>query len=169
MLPVELRDRKARLQAAFNKLSGSPEFVRMEMITLTTGEAVVRVRHNVRIRPAALRLAVWEEFRDLDADPQLYAFSYHVSEETDVEGAAPIFRYECHPDVGDAPKDEDTENEATTFNSPYERDPHFHPDRTNLERIRKLHFPFHRSERKGVVFALVQWLRVDLVRRFHRV
>jgi len=59
MLPTELRERKARLQALFNDLSGTPEFVRMELVTLTTGEAVVRVRHNVRIRPAALRLVVW--------------------------------------------------------------------------------------------------------------
>jgi hypothetical protein len=169
MLPAELRTRKERLQAAFNELSGTPEIVRSDLVTLTTGEPVVRFRHNIRIQPASLRFTVWEEFRDLHAEPQLYAFSYHVSAETDVEATAPLFRYECHPDVGDPGSNNGEEDETMDFKSPYEREPHFHPDHTGDEHIRKLHFPFHRSERKSVVFALVQWLRVDLVRRFHHV
>lgn len=167
-LPLELRERRKQLQVLFKGLSGEPEYVHAELIALASGERVVRLRHNFRIRPAALRFTVWEEFRDLDVEPNLYAFRYHVSDEQDVNADAPLFRYECHPDVGDAPSEGDAD-EATSFRSPYERDPHFHPDQTNSEHIRKLHFPFHRAERKTVVFALVKWLRVDLVRRFHHV
>lgn len=167
MLPQQLRSRKANLQYALNKLSGSPEVVPCDALTLPDGVPVVRMRHNIRISRAKLRLYIWEEFRDLDADPTLYAFSYHIAEESDVNIERPLFRYECHPEVGDKSTESDSVAERAPFRSPYEREPHFHPDSTTGECIRKLHFPFHRAERKGVVFALVEWLLVDLIRRFH--
>lgn len=103
---------------------------------------------------------MWEEFRRIETEPQLFGFSYRVAEEEDLEGKNPLFRFECHPTFPDAGTSEDE------FKSPYEREPHFHPDNTVNQPIAKLHFPFHRAERKAVVFAVVNWIRVDLVRRF---
>jgi hypothetical protein len=167
MLPPELRERKQRLQHALNELTGAPEIVRSNALTLENGEAAVRFQHSVRLRPALLRLVIWEEFRNLDTEPYLYAFSYHVAGEDDVRAERPLFRYECHPDIGD-PVPPNDQGDTVDFRNPYERDPHFHPDNTRGEHVSKLHYPFHRAERKTVVFALVQWLRVDLIRRFHQ-
>jgi hypothetical protein len=169
MLSTELQERKKELQRVFQTLSGTTEIVRLRQRTLETGEAVVTFQHSVRILRAGLRFTFWEEFRDVDTDPHLYAFSYHVSEEHDFQNEQPLFRYECHPDIEDPVLPTNHISENTDFSSPYAREPHFHPDNTVGERIRKLHYPFHRSERKTVVFALVNWLQVDLVRRFHPV
>lgn len=167
MLPTELRVRRKVLHRALQRLSGSPEVVRCDMDTLESGEAYVRFDHSVRIRNTAFRFSIREEFRDIDAEPQLYAFSYHLAEQEDIQAAHPLFRFECYPDVGDRDAPRDGGECKLDVMSPYERVPHFHPDHTEAEEIRKLHFPFHRTERKAVVFGLVEWLRVDLVRRFY--
>jgi hypothetical protein len=169
MLPPELQNRQRDLQRVFHELSGSVEYVPCNEHTLKNGEAVVTFTHSVRVRSAGLRFIIWEEFRDLDTAPYLYAFKYHVSEENDVFSSQPLFRYECHPDVGDPVLATDHVSGNSDFNSPYETEPHFHPDNTVGERMRKLHYPFHRNERKTIVFALIKWLRVDLVRRFYHV
>ncbi len=167
MLPLELRERKRKLETVLSTLSGQVEIIPTFDGTTQSGEVFVQFRHSVRIRKALLRLDVREQFRDLDTAPHLFAFAYHVSDETDVELRAPIFRYECHPDFGDPALLNEDASETSSFGSHYERIPHFHPDNTARPRIRKLHFPFHRDERKGVIFALVEWLQVDLIRRFH--
>jgi len=167
MLPVGLQTRKRELQQALLQLSGSPEIVIGKQLQRNDGELVVEFEHSVRVKTTGLRLLLWEQFRDIDSDPRLYAFCYTLTDATDVQSKAPIFRYECHPKTSDAVGKNAAASEIEVFQSPYGREPHFHPDRASLERIRKLHFPFHRSERKAVVFALIQWLRVDLVQRFY--
>jgi hypothetical protein len=169
MLSRELQERKKDLQRALQALSGTTEIVSLRQHTLKSGDVVVTFQHSVRIPRAGLRFTFLEEFRDVDTDPHLHAFSYRVSDERDVQTEQPLFRYECHPEVEDSALPTDHLSESTTFRSPYAREPHFHPDNTIGQRIRKLHFPFHRNERKTVVFALVNWLQVDLVRRFHPV
>lgn len=160
MLPPALRERRERLQRAFNKLSGTAEVVRSGEAFLSDGEPVIRFSHSVRVAKASVRLVMWEEFRRIESDPLLFGFSYRVTGEDDLTGEHPLFRFECHPNVSDpnTPPDE--------FKSPYAREPHFHPDNTLNDPIAKLHFPFHRHERKAIVFALVNWISVDLVRRF---
>ena len=169
MLSIELQERKKELQRVLQTLSGSTEVVPVRQRTLKSGEAVVTLEHTVRVPSAALRFTLYEEFRDVDTDPHLYSFSYRVSAEQDIHTEQPLFRYECHPDVEDSLLPTDHISENADFRSHYAREPHFHPDNTIGERIRKLHYPFHRNERKTVVFALVNWLQVDLVRRFHSV
>ena len=189
MLPRSLQTRKLELERALSGLCGSVEIIPTTSILTANGEVLIEFRHSARIKQAGLRLYLREEFRDIntasgsmprpqrlrlrkefrqvDTDPQLYSFSYHVAEDSDVEFHSTLFRYECHPDVGDRPQSHDSNDETVPFRSPYERHPHFHPDRTTIPKIRKLHFPFHREERKGVAFALIEWLRVDLIRRFY--
>ena len=45
---------------------------------------------------------MWEEFRRIETEPQLFGFSYRVAEEGDLQGKNPLFRFECHPTVRDA-------------------------------------------------------------------
>src|ERR1039458_3026712 len=103
MIPHELLERRKELQRVFHDLSGTVEIVPCDQRTLDTGETIVTFTHNVRVRSAALRFVIREEFRDIDTEPQLYAFSYHVTTENDVNANQPLFRYECHPDFGDLP------------------------------------------------------------------
>lgn len=159
MLPARLRERKEDLQRAFNRLSGTAEIVRANE-AFRDGEPVIEFTHSVRVAKAGVRLVVWEQFRRIESEPQLHAFSYHVAEDSDITAENPLFRFECHPSAADPA------NAGDVFKSPYQSEPHFHPDNTVDAPIRLLHFPFHRKERKAVVFALVQWIRVDLVRRF---
>jgi hypothetical protein len=159
MLPPMLRERRRLLERAFNKLSGTAEVVQSKE-AFSDGEPVIQFSHNVRVAKAGVRLVIWEEFRRIESDPQLFGFSYRVATEDDLSGKDPLFRFECHPNLEEADTPEDQ------FKSHYEREPHFHPDNTANDPISKLHFPFHRKERKTVIFALVNWIRVDLVRRF---
>lgn len=161
MLPPPLRERRKQLQRAFNKLSGTAEVVRSSEAFLRDGEPIIQFSHSVRVAKAGVRFVMREEFRRIETDPQLFSFSYRVAPEKDINGADPLFRFECHP----ASQDAGTEEEV--FKSPYQREPHFHPDNTDSQPVAKLHFPFHRKERKAIVFALVNWMRVDLVRRFY--
>lgn len=159
-MPANLLERKRQMQRVLGELSGAVEVVPCREDSTPFGDMVIRFDHSVRIKKASLRLKVWEEFREISTEPILYAFSYHVSDEADVNADSPIFRYECHPDVGEP-------GGSPAFENTYERTPHFHPDRTDRDNVRKLHFQFHRSERKGIFFALVNWLQVDLIRRFY--
>ena len=161
MLPPSLRNRRDQLQRAFNKLSGTAEIVRSTEAFLRDGEPVIQFSHSVRVAKAGVRFVMHEEFRRIETDPQLFRFSYRVAPDKDIEASNPLFRFECHPDTHDASA------EQQEFKSPYAREPHFHPDNTGGDPVTRLHFPFHRHERKAVVFALVNWLRVDLVRRFY--
>lgn len=83
----------------------------------------------------------------------------------------PLFRYECHPDVEDISVPEDGEDEVEEKESrkqnPYGVEPHFHPHTALEHPISRLHYPFHRTERMAVVFALIAWIETDLVVRFY--
>lgn len=161
MLPPVLRERRELLGRAFNKLSGTAEIVQSDEVFLRDGEPVIQFSHSVRVARARVRFVIWEEFRRIESDPQLFGFSYRLANEQDITGENPLFRFECHPNASEPNTPEGQ------FKSHYEREPHFHPDETNADPIAKLHFPFHRKERKAIVFALVNWISVDLVRRFY--
>ena len=76
-----------------------------------------------------------------------------------------MFRYECHPDVQDNYKDDESNEAAPLVENHYSSQPHFHPH-SLVYPIGRLHYPFHRSERLGIVFALIAWIEVDLIKRF---
>src|SRR5438874_604366 len=124
MLPPSLRDRREELQRAFNKLSGTAEVVRSSETFLRDGEPIIQFSHSVRVAKEGVRFVMWEEFRRIETDPQLFGFSYRLSPENDITGSDPLSRYECHP----GSKDAGTEEEE--FKSHYYREPHFHPDNT---------------------------------------
>lgn len=188
MLPESLQIRKTELQRALQKLSGGTEIINADVKQTSAGEVVITFVHSVRIKRAGLRMRLCEEFRDTETasgslperqrlrlpkrfrnigtDPDLYAFAYHIGQEADVQCENPLFRYECHPDVGDKPLAGE-EDQVSVFQSPYQHYPHFHPDDISLAVVRKLHFPFHREERKRVAFSLIEWLQVDLLKRFY--
>lgn len=166
-LPESLRSRQSRLQKDFTRLSGGYVFVKGEVDLTHSGNPFAILTASVRIREASIRLKYWEHFVDIDTEPTLYGFSYHVCPDEDVAGANPYFRYECHPDVGTEDKDEGEDSEREIYHSPYSTVPHFHPDNAKEHPIAKLHFPFHRSERRGIIFALVAWIHQDLLKRFY--
>jgi hypothetical protein len=167
MLHRELQNRKVELQRLLGALSGGVEILRAFEKQGRGGEFSVEFIHSARVRRAKLRLNLYEQFTEIHTIPHLYAFSYHIGDEADVELRTPLFRYECHPELGDPHLRDERPNELSSFESPYSRFPHFHPDNTTPALIRKLHFPFHRGERKRVVFALIEWLQVDLIKRFY--
>jgi hypothetical protein len=166
MLHKQLKERKDKLQKLLRELSaGGVEIVEVNEKNVEGKEWAVEFNRNTRIREAKLRLHLWEQFRDLDTDPSLYAFSYWVTSDEDTQRERPLFRYECHPDVGDEWREG---GERSSGQNPYAINPHFHPDKTDLDNVRKLHFPFHREERKTIIFSLVSWIQVDLVNRFYK-
>lgn len=158
MMPRELKERQTKLQRALATLSGGVEILATENRG-TRHNPGLCLKGNVRIPKGKLRLSVWEEFRQLDSTPILHAFSYHVAEEADIGIANPIIRFECHPDLD--------ENEEANSQNPYAISPHFHPDLASRSPFDKLHYPFHRSERNGIIFGLVEWMKVDLLKRFY--
>lgn len=166
MLPNGLQLRKSDLQKALAGLSGAVEIVQAKDRQTSDSDMVIEFSRSTRIKKASLRLQIWEQFRDIESEPALYAFSYVVTSDNDVNAESPIFRYECHPDVGDICNTEQ-DDEALTFQNPYQAIPHFHPDNTAVGKIQRLHFPFHREERKSIIFALINWLQVDLIKRFY--
>lgn len=163
MLPKELQERKQKLQKALAALSHGVEILRSNETVGVDGDVGIEFEQSVRVFKAGLRLNLYERFIELDTEPQLYAFSYHILRDGPAGKRTTLFRYECHPEIDDP----STKSENARFQSPYARLPHFHPDETSESTIKKLHFPFHREERRKVVFALINWLQVDLVRRFY--
>jgi hypothetical protein len=119
MLPQELQTRKVELQKALGALSGGVEILRSNVKQSRAGEVYVEFTHSARIQKAQLRFALREEFRDLDTMPLLYAFSYHVAREEDVGLQSPLFRYECHPELGDPPPQNQGTTRELEFESPY--------------------------------------------------
>src|SRR5580658_10491491 len=101
MLPLELQQRKRELQKALNELSGSSDVVIASQRQIETGDVVAEFKASVRVQPTSLRFLVWEQFRDIDAEPRLFAFKYQLTEAADVQSLSPMFRYECHPGVND--------------------------------------------------------------------
>ena len=127
----------------------------------------IRIDCRVRIKQTNLNFQVIENFLDIDTEPYLHSFSYSL-EKVGAEAPLPVFRYECHPDSEDTIFTDDLETNKSLFDNinPYAIVPHFHPVKTTEYPFDRLHFPFHRSERVNVVFALVSWLEVDLINRF---
>jgi hypothetical protein len=162
-IPEELMERKTRLTRAIRILSGDPsEFLVIRGGWLPGPQPYVRLRHQTRIRKCGFIFYIEEEFRDIDATPDLVAFKYWLTTENDAAMVEPIFRYECHPFERDPSGPEEDE----AFQNPYGVTPHFHPDRTvEREAIKRLHYPFNRSERQQIVFGLIRWISVDLIRR----
>lgn len=134
----------------------------------------------VRIKPSKYYFKIWERFRiDSEGNIQLHRFCYSVTESA-IDDAVPLFRYECHPDLDDS-DDEATDGEVSTSAEdaviqdswkpatirPHGRIPHFHPHYELAHPLRHLHLPFHRDKRTKVVFALIEWLSADLVKRYY--
>jgi hypothetical protein len=166
--PVELQKRKDELEKGLRDISGSRYVpVKVDKTPTRFGDSRVVFAQAVRIKSGGFHLHIWEDFRDVESSPSLYAFRYFLSPQDDISGESPLFRYECHPDVDDQTPADTSGNEQENFRSHYGLQPHFHPDNTISHPIRHLHYPFHRSERVGVVFALFEWIKVDLIRRYY--
>jgi len=110
-----------------------------------------------------MHLIIDEDFRDLITSPYLFAFKYSL-ESLGSPLPATLFRYECHPESDDPRGVSEIEDEV--FQNPYSIVPHFHPDVIDHEHLRKLHYPFQRSERQSILFALISWLEIDMCHRF---
>lgn len=122
-----------------------------------------------RVRRTDYLFSVWEDFRDFDGFPYLYGFTYSlIAKDRNLE---PLFRYECHPDTADtAEENQDAKRQgevSSAKRNPYGDNPHFHPNKALSHPISRLHYPFQRAERTGVVFALIAWIETDLVVRFY--
>jgi hypothetical protein len=140
-------------------------FVNLESDTTGDDSARAIIRSEVRVQKTHCYFNIWEDFRDLDGSPLLYAFTYSLRAQD--PGLNPFFRYECHPDVGDPVSDDDEAEGATVIRNTYGLRPHFHPSAGIPHPISRLHYPFQRSERGSIVFSLIAWLDVDLVKRFY--
>ena len=164
--PESLRDRSTRLKKALQSLSQERYvFVKTPPSDVGTFE----ISSTVRIRKKELYFDIWERFVDVDSRPRLYAFCYRLRSNPDPD-SDPLFRYECHPDTGepvfsDAAPDE--EEPAVNYRSSYGLIPHFHPRNTLAFPISRLHYPFQRAHRSSVIFALIAWMRTDLVNRYY--
>jgi hypothetical protein len=137
-LSSELKERKSRIQSRLRLLSGQTEIAVLKVERTTSGDPRALLTANVRIRLTDFVFSVWEDYRDIDSRPSLYAFKYSLVDPNSAE----LFRYECHPDVGD-PQIAGEENTELVNNITYERSPHFHPVGTmHHHSINKLHYPF---------------------------
>ena len=167
-----IQERRTMLGNRLAELSGTHMIVplKQEQGILEDGEQFVIISHSVSIRKCGFRLHFREDFRNRDGNPYLYGFSYRLSAPLDAAGEKPIFRYECHPDVGDH-ENEDNEiaqvEDVKNFTSPYGLIPHFHADIMTIHPIMHLHFPFRRINRIDILVAIIEWLKVDLVHRYY--
>ena len=167
-LYVALKERQSKLQTDLRRLANVKYVgIRLESSSMLDGVPQTIVRGEVRIRKTDFHLRIWEDFRDLDDHPVLYGFRYSLGSAD--PGEEPYFRYECHPEVEDPDPGANPEGEENhvKWRNEYTFNPHFHPHEPMRFPIDRLHFLFHRSERRQVVFALIAWLEVDLVKRFY--
>jgi len=158
-----LKNRQDTLRRSLQRLSNQ-QFVLVKKRSTTTKAFAPRVEIEsvASIRKTNFIFKVREEFRDIDTNPHLYSFSYCLFSKTADQD--PLFRYECHPDL------EDPDPTATPGARPakqYELYPHFHPFKSLAYPISHLHYPFLRSERMAVVFSLIAWIEIDLVKRYY--
>jgi hypothetical protein len=163
-----LKGRRSKMEVDLRRLGNLGYFrLRFEPQTSLNDLPQVILRGDVKIRKTDYFLRVWEDFREFDGQMVLYGFRYSVGDED--PSKEPFFRYECHPDVDD-PIPEDTSNvidENINWRNNFTFNPHFHPGNNMTFPINRLHFLFHRSERGQIVFSLIGWLEVDLVKRFY--
>ena len=169
-LPVAIRRRKEDLETVLRHLADT-HFAPVIATREVTADGVLRVfmTYSGRISKVRLRLHIFEDFRDLDTDPLLYAFSYVISPEADVQRDHPLFRYECHPDVSEDVQDMPSTHSPLTdgrLSNVYEERPHFHPDNTSPHPLPRLHYLFQSEDRWDIVFDILRWLEADLIHRF---
>ena len=158
-----LKNRQDYLRRSLQRLSNQ-QFVLVKKRS-TPGKAFaprVEIESEASIRKTNFMFRVREEFRDIDTNPHLYSFSYCLYSKNSKED--PLFRYECHPDLEDA---DPTASPGARVAKRYELHPHFHPFESPVYPISYLHYPFMRSERMAVVFSLIAWLEIDLVKRYY--
>lgn len=161
---TELKVRQEHLRKKLRGIAGKPNVVIVPIISGTTTGDLPKaiIKETVRIRDTQYYLHILEDFRDIDGTPFLYAFNYSLRpQDPEIE---PMFRFECHPDVQDSYGDDESE-ESAHFVSHYSSVPHFHPH-SLVYPINRLHYPFQRGERMTIVFALIAWIEVDLIKRF---
>ena len=171
-MQAELRLRRQRIQTLLSKLSGGQITVKVDSDQTSSDNISITFQATASLLEASVILRIWEQFLDIEDDVTLYAFKYHVLPNAAGSARAPHFRYECHPDVSDDPSEVeetvDDNDPDRDYRSIYEKNPHFHPDHTAIWPLNRLHFPFHHVERKKIIFALGQWIYLDLLKRYHR-
>jgi len=165
-----LKDRRSKLQQNLKRLANADYAIVKYEATSTQDDLPRAVMSAlVRVRQTNFRFRMWEDFREFSGAPTLYGFAYSL--EPQDPGLGPLFRFECHPDVEDVPPEDDSTTEPEDLGqrklNPYSVTPHFHPDNSRDHPISRLHYPFQRSERASVVFALIAWIEMDLVKRFY--
>ena len=158
-----LRKRQDSLRRSLQRLSNQ-QFVLVKKRS-TTAKAFaprVEIESVASVRKTNFIFQMREEFTDIDTNPHLYRFSYCLYSKS--PGDDPLFRYECHPDLEDA---DPTASPGARVAKQYELHPHFHPFKSPVYPISHLHYPFLRSERMTVVFSLIAWIEIDLVKRYY--
>lgn len=160
-IPTELKDRKDDLSRALRRLSGQTvEIVKLSVGRLEDGLPYAEIRHQARVKRCGFLFHVREVFHHIEVSPELITFKYSLTREEDIGLESPLFRYECHP------FDKDPSTSEIQFRNNYSELPHFHPDKTlDFPIVQQLHYPFGRTERRAIVFALINWISIDLVRR----
>jgi hypothetical protein len=162
----ELKARQERLRYKLRGIAGKPQGLIVPIIPETTAEDLPRaiIKVTVRVRDTEYYLNILEDFRDADGTPFLYGFKYSLRPQD--PHLEPMFRFECHPEVQDNYADGESEEAANVVSqNPYSSTPHFHPH-SLVYPINRLHYPFQRAERMNIVFALIAWIEVDLIKRF---
>ncbi|MFL6335349.1 MAG: hypothetical protein ACJ754_18710 [Pyrinomonadaceae bacterium] len=166
-----LKERRERLRQNLNRLANA-QFTLVRFEDDPTEDDLPRaiLKGSVRVRKTNYLFHVWEDFRDSDGRPFLYGFTYSLQSQD--PASEPVFRYECHPDVEDQDPSHNEEEESEINvdwdkRNPYGLYPHFHPHKSLSHPISRLHYPFQRSEREGIVFSLIAWIDRDLVKRFY--
>lgn len=161
-----LPERRARLQKALSRLCRD-EVVVVKMNPVGPGSTTIEIKSTARIRKQDLYFDLREEFVDVDVSPTLYAFQYCLRASSDPESPA-LFRYECHPDSADAAFPDGADDEAAgEARSSYGLSPHFHPHHSLEYPISRLHYPFRRLHRGAIVFSLIAWIEIDIIRRYY--
>jgi hypothetical protein len=164
MMPEALRTRCERVKYKLKMLSNKDSFLIPKNGQTPSGLPIIFLETAIRIPEAKVLFRIKEEHRDLTLEkPTLYSFYYHLAPEDDHTIDRPHFRYECHPDVGKPSGD------PQEYSSPYAYIPHFHQSALGSDSFEDLHYPFHRSERRKIFFALVDWLHQDYLLRFVKV
>lgn len=165
-----LNKRRVRLRYNLRRLASTPQALIVPVIPSATPEDLPRaiIKETLRIRGTNYYLSIWEDFRDFDGHMQLYGFTYSLRPKDPT--SEPLFRFECHPDVRDASEEKDNDEETDDTEgkgNPYDLIPHFHTHGILEYPISRLHYPFQRSERAGIIFAIIAWIEVDLIKRFY--
>lgn len=171
----ELRSRQDKLRSQLSALSSESYVnpVLKDDISSSRHPRIV-IACTVRVRKTDYVFEIWEDFRIDDMRSALYGFKYCLrgSNDPDVE---PLFRYECHPDTQDSLSSTEIavsklkQSSPEYSDSPYGLVPHYHPHPMDHP-ITRLHYPFQFDKVRSmedIIFELIQWLDVDLVKRFY--